>query len=210
VSDAERAPTKEERSTDGHGAGPAEVVILSGEPAALFDRYYDMVLTYATRRLLNMSDAEDVTAETFTRALAALPSMSTSEPARRAWLYRTATNLIHDLRRRRGRREETSLEDITDLARWVADPDPDPEALTGRLEELAALERALRALGDRYESVLALRFFEGLTTREIAKVLGIRPGTVKWRAHVALRRLGAILASEPAFQDRQQPKGERS
>ncbi len=184
------------------------MIKISDESSALFERYYDMILTYAARRLLSMSDAEDVTAETFTRVLGALPSISSSEPARRAWLYRTATNLIHDLHRRRGSRREVPLDGVRELGQWVADPDDDPETLVARLEELRILGRALGGLGEKYENVLILRFFEHLRTREIADVLGIRPGTVKWRVHVALRKFGAILASHPSFRNRFQRKGE--
>ena len=208
MSEIEAAPKTKGRPDRSRGDGPAELIPISTELGALFERYYDTILSYAARRLLSMSDAEDVTAETFNRAFVAFPSLSPSEPARRAWLYRTATNLIHDLHRRRGRRREVPLDDVRELGRWVADPDPDPEVLTSWLEELRVLNWAISGLGDRYENVLVLRFFEGLRTREIARVLGIRTGTVKWRLHVGLKKLGAVLASNPAFQDRFQRKGD--
>ncbi len=201
------APTVEETRAETRGR-PARMTTISNEVGQLFDRYYDVILTYVTRRLLNMSDAEEITSETFTRMVEALPSISPSEPARRAWLYRTATNLIHDLRRRRVIRREVPLPDVRELGRWVADPGEDPETLAARLEELHAMSQTLGNLGEKYENVLILRFFEGLRVREIAEVLGARPGTVKWRLHVGLKKLESALSSHPSFRQRFERKGE--
>ncbi|NOZ77623.1 MAG: RNA polymerase sigma factor [Acidobacteria bacterium] len=197
----------ETETTGGHATFPRAQADPDGI-TDLFERYYDLILSYTARRLLNMSDAEDVTAETFSRALTALPSMSPVAAARRAWLYRTATNLIHDLRRRRGARPEVPLATIEELGRWIADPARDPESHANQLEELREIVRALRSLPDKYENVLVLRFFEELKITEIADVLGIRPGTVKWRVHAALRKLGAVLTADPSFERLVTRKGE--
>lgn len=92
-------------------------------------------------------------------------------------------------RRRRWREQTTDL--VPDLA---TDAVPS-EAVDERL----ALEAALRQLAPRQRAVIVLRYYEDLTEKEIAAVLGISPGTVKSQARDGLARLRALapLATVP-------------
>ncbi len=53
----------------------------------------------------------------------------------------------------------------------------------------------VRRLPPRYRTALALRFYEDLSEREIAEMMGVRPGTVKSLIHRGLARLRKELAS---------------
>ncbi|MBN2497302.1 MAG: RNA polymerase sigma factor [Deltaproteobacteria bacterium] len=153
---------------------------------AFYDSYYERVFSYAVRRLMNMQDAQDVTAETFTRALEHFQALR-SEPEGRAWLYRTATNLINDMYRRQQRRREDPLEDLLPFIK--ADPYTSAEEHMAQLEAFARLHALIGKLKETYQDVLMLRYMEGWSVDEIAEILESPVGTVKWRLHTALEKL---------------------
>jgi len=65
-------------------------------------------------------------------------------------------------------------------------------AVLGR-EERAEVMRAVRQLPDRQREALVLRFYLDLPEREIAQIMGLRPGSVRSATHRALRALGQLL-----------------
>jgi RNA polymerase sigma-70 factor (ECF subfamily) len=69
----------------------------------------------------------------------------------------------------------------------------DPEALAGRLETQAMLERALASLGDEDREVIVLRDLEGLSGEETAQALGLSLPAMKSRLHRARLRLLAAV-----------------
>jgi RNA polymerase sigma factor (sigma-70 family) len=160
--------------------------------AAVFDRHAPAIYRFAAHRV-GRGLAEDVLAETFTRAFAALHRAYTTDGSLRAWLYAIASNLIADeLRRRerraaaeerlRGRVETQFAQDMG----VVTDP-----------ELLAALER----LRDEEREVLLLFAWGELSYAEISVVTGVAIGTVRSRLNRARSRLRAVLdanASEVA------------
>jgi RNA polymerase sigma-70 factor (sigma-E family) len=72
-------------------------------------------------------------------------------------------------------------------------PEPSAEATALSREERAEVMRAVRALPDRQREALVLRFYLDLPEREIARIMGLRPGSVRSATHRALRALGQSL-----------------
>lgn len=141
-------------------------------------------------------DAEDLTQETFVRALGALDLYRGDGPFG-AWLLRIAVHVGRDHARRRGRKpERLALEALEAAGREVADPTP-PEALRGGHDgEVLARElaRALDALPVSLRAALALRVLEGREYGEVAAVLGVRPATARTQVMKARRALARLLA----------------
>ena len=137
------------------------------------------VISVAWRMLGDREDARDAAQETFVRVYRHLERM---DPKRdpMAWIYRVAVNVCRDAARRR-RRGPAS-----------ADRAPEPAVAAGAEEALLAAERrasVLEALGQlppRQRAALVLRDLEGLTSAEVARVLGSGAGTV--RAQIAAAR----------------------
>jgi len=153
---------------------------------AIFDRYYVAIHRFAAHRL-DRTSADDVAAETFVRALAAVDRAYTTDGALRAWLYSIASNLIRDEHRRRSRARNTDdrLRDAAgsdDPGR--TDDAPDPELL-----------RAVRALRDEEQEVLVLFAWGDLSYDEIAATTGVAVGTVRSRLHRARTQLRVSLSS---------------
>ena len=159
-----------------------------GDPAAfrqLVERYQRRVYQLAVGMLKDSDDAMDIAQETFVRVHKYLPSFK-GDSSFFTWTYRIAMNLCLDAQRKRGRVERVDLAD-GDEAEIEAAMDPPSHALAGpqraalNTELKGKMEEALASLSENHRSILLLRELEGLSYEELAKVLGIRKGTVMSR-----------------------------
>jgi RNA polymerase sigma-70 factor (ECF subfamily) len=161
-----------------------------GESAAfglLYDRHVDAIYRYVYYRVRDDAEAEDLTSDVFMRALKAMPRYEPRQ-AFLAWLYRIARNAVID-RARRGNRQ-VSFEDA--LEHPMADQVLDPDEQILATSDNATLRGALARLTPLQQEVIVLRFLEGYSTHEIARIVGKREGTVRgiqFRAIGALRQL---------------------
>jgi RNA polymerase sigma-70 factor (ECF subfamily) len=115
--------------------------------------------------------------------------------AARAWLYRVLVNsAIGQLRRERPRRAAA----LVAGARRSTEPPPrSPELAAVDAEATAAILAALADLPEHLRVPVVLRYWSGLSEREIATAVQRRPGTVKSRLHEAKRRLAADARLAP-------------
>jgi RNA polymerase sigma factor (sigma-70 family) len=145
----------------------------------LLDRH-DRAVRTVVRRLLGDSDAEDVAQEAFLQAYLGLDRLR--EPARfGAWLCAIAVNLAK--MRLRERRAFVPLGEV-----------PDRDGGTDSVELAELVASALETL-PRHEREAVLLSYAGLTSPEVAALVGERPGTVRVRLHRARGRLRARLGS---------------
>ena len=141
-----------------------------------------MVLGVAYRLLGRMEDAQDAAQEVF---LKLFQKQDTIEGDPKPWLYRVTVNVCNDWYRKR----------IV-----VAQPDeqaadPSRDALTAiTLEERKRLLRdGLETLGERERTAIVLRDIEGLSTQEVAKILGVEEVTVRSQISVARVKLAKYV-----------------
>lgn len=108
-----------------------------------------------------------------------------------AWLYRIAHNLVGDYRRKALREKRQAADrSVGDLhSRNGSGPDGDPAGMIGDLD----LRAALQTLPGTQRDVLILRFFVGLSTPEIAKVMGKQPTAVYSLQARAVASLRSVL-----------------
>jgi RNA polymerase sigma factor (sigma-70 family) len=158
--------------------------------AAVFDRHYDAIFRYATARL-GSTDGEEVAAQTFLEAFAAVARYDASRPDARPWLFGIATNLIRHRRRSRARSAVAQARVRARLA--AAAPVDETEAV-----ELADDARRLLEVCDRLPAaerdVLTLLVWADLSYAQIAAALGVPIGTVRSRLHRARRAVRAQLS----------------
>ena len=177
-------------------AEAALVAAAQLDPAAfapLYEAYVDRVYRYAYRRVGNHADAEDVTAQTFQQALAALSAYEWRGLPFGAWLFRIAANVI--LQRTRGGKREFTVDDLTpyeDEAGVETEGD-DPAAILERDAEDQELVAAVRRLPLDQQRALVLKFSRDMTAREIGASMGRSEGAVKQLVHRALRSLRSDL-----------------
>lgn len=138
----------------------------------------------------DVSLAEDLTQETFAAAWKARRGFR-GEASVATWLHRIALRKALDARRTRCRIEAAE----TLAARSEAD-DLDPSRPLAALESARGLASAVGALEPPERLAVILHYYQGLSFRQAAEVLGEPVGTVKWRTSRALARLRATLNAE--------------
>ena len=155
----------------------------------LFDRYYDVVFRYVLFRTGDRSLAEDLTQETFVRALRRISSVSYQGRDIGAWFVTIARNLIFDhVKSSRYRLEQTTSE-IIELSPSAGGPEQ--EVLDGATND--ELLRCVRKLNPDQQECIQLRFLQGLSVAETAEIMDRNEGAVKALQHRAVRRLAQLL-----------------
>jgi len=161
--------------------------------ALLYDRYADAVYRYCLVRLGSRPAAEDVTAQVFLSALAALDTCRADRFA--GWLFAIARNTIADLHR--SRRPDRRLEEAEGVA--TGGPTPEDEAVVAEsLRETLAL---LATLPEAQRQVVELRLV-GLTGGQIAVALGRSVGAVRMLQLRAVRRLREAAGADRGGDER--------
>jgi RNA polymerase sigma-70 factor (ECF subfamily) len=142
-------------------------------------------------RVIAAGAEEDIAAETWVQVVRGLSAFRGDEPAWRAWLFTTARRRAIDLARRRSRRPEAPLDDMT-----VAQLPGTGDSAEAALENLstAAAIALVSGLPRLQAEVILLRVVAGLDTELVARLLHKSPGAVRVAAHRGLRRLAEITA----------------
>lgn len=163
--------------------------VLEGDGEAygeLVGRHMRRAFSIAYRILEHREDAEDVVQDSFLRALEHIDTLERARPFR-PWFYRIVVNRALNYRRGRSLRATDPLP--PDLAGTTASPEQDAD--NAALRE--RLRRALDALPERQRIIVQLADLEDLTSGEIAEVLDIAAGTVRWHLHQAREALRKTL-----------------
>jgi RNA polymerase sigma-70 factor (ECF subfamily) len=155
-------------------------------PDAIVERHWNAVHRLLFRLAGNDHDADDLTQETFLRALGRLDSYQPGTNMQ-AWLMRIASNAFFDLRRRR---KTSRAEPLRDDAAAGDTPKAGPVETT---ETGALLADAIARLPDAQRVVFLLRSQEDLPFGRIAEVLGVTEDTARWHMLQARRQLMAEL-----------------
>ena len=158
----------------------------------LYERYVDLVYRYIYVRVGSMHLAEDLTSETFMRALRRIDSFSWQGRDIAAWFVTIARNLITDHAKSARFRLEVTTADMLDADRRVDAPE------TEVLQHLrdARLFEAVKTLKPEQAECVVLRFLQGLSLAETAKVIGKSEGAVKQLQLRAVRALHRELEGE--------------
>lgn len=148
----------------------------------LYRRHSPSLYALALRLSESDADAEDALQETWIRACKLLPNFEWKS-ALRTWLTGILINCIREIRRRRARHGEESIED--DLL---------PQSSGS--SDVYDLESAISSLPAGYRQVLVLHDLEGYTHEEISRLLEINAGTSKSQLHHARKFIRSILVTE--------------
>ena len=163
------------------GAAYDELVLRArSEPAAfgeLYERHYGRILNYIYRRTMSVSAAEELTSNTFFKALRAIHRFRT-DGSFTAWLYRIAGNEIR-MHRRQWRRAHSDWRQELQRIRVAGSKDASASDRMQTIGEAARVRQTLLELPEKYQTAVALRYLEGLTVEQTAEVLGRNAGTVR-------------------------------
>jgi RNA polymerase sigma factor (sigma-70 family) len=134
------------------------------------------------KRIGNVPDAEDLTAEVFLAALRPLRTTATVAQVRGYLRATTRTVLAAHWRQTKGC-EITSIDDLPDL---LQEAEHAVDSATAQ-----QVHRVLAALPDNYRRILELRFLQGCSVKESASQMGVSVANAKMLQHRALRLAGA-------------------
>ncbi|HEX5543236.1 MAG TPA: ECF subfamily RNA polymerase sigma factor, BldN family [Micromonospora sp.] len=168
-------------------AGDAEAFGL------IYDRYVDTVFRFVYFRVGNRQLAEDLTSETFLRALRRIGSFTWQGRDIGAWLVTIARNLVADHFKSGRYRLEVTTSDVLDADREDRGPEGSPEAAVVEHITNVTLLTAVKKLNPEQQECIVLRFLQGFSVAETAKAMGKNEGAIKALQYRAVRSLARLL-----------------
>jgi RNA polymerase sigma-70 factor (ECF subfamily) len=156
--------------------------------------YQDIVYNVALRIMKDPASADDAAQEAFISAYKAIKSFRGG--SFKSWLLRIVTNTCYDELRRRKRRPQSSLDEITEenpSVGFMADDDVGPEDHREQVELVDAVKRCMDELPDEQRIAAVLCDVEGRDYQEIAEIMSVSLGTVKSRISRARSKLRDCL-----------------
>jgi RNA polymerase sigma-70 factor (ECF subfamily) len=168
------------------------VACQSGDARAfgeLYERYHDVVFRYVLFRMGDRAFAEDVTQETFVRALRRISSVSYQGRDIGAWFVTIARNLIFDYVKSSRYRLESTTSEIVELSPATGGPEQQVLENATNSELVASIDK----LNPDQRECIQLRFLRGLSVAETAEIMDRNEGAVKALQHRAVRRLAQLL-----------------
>ncbi len=180
--------------------------VLAGDTEAyrqLVDRHRNKLFGVLMRILADPQLAEEVAQDTFVKAYTRLEGFR-GEAAFSTWLIQIGVHLARDTHRRRRREESAGIISLEELQQknasgWEPTDErqaADPLASLASREKWEYFEAALAEIPAGFREVFTLRHLENLDYREISRITGDTPGTLKVRAHRARALLRERMAAK--------------
>ncbi|MCG6498332.1 sigma-70 family RNA polymerase sigma factor [Kitasatospora sp. A2-31] len=157
----------------------------------LYEQHGGALLAYAIRLTGDRAAAEDAVQETLIRAWRNPEALTEARGSVRSWLLTVERNLITDRFRARAARPV----EVAEVSEQSATVPVQRDHAEGVVEALVMTE-ALEQLSPEHRDVLRSIYFQQLSVAEAAEQLGVPAGTVKSRAHYALRALKRSYAGK--------------
>jgi len=157
----------------------------------LYDRYVDQVYRYIAYRVASTQVAEDLTSETFLRALRRIESFTWQGRDVGAWFVTIARNLVADHYKSGRYRLEMTTDDVSETGAPQLIDGPERAVLEAMNNKV--LLEAVKKLNAEQQECVVLRFLQGLSVAETAQIMGKNDGAIKALQYRAIRTLGRLL-----------------
>ena len=161
----------------------------------LFDQYYNRIFGYVLRRTLDYDLASDIVAETFLKAFLKINSFRWKGISISSWLFKIATNEINYYYRKQ-KYTPRSLDLLLDSDEFDIRNTESIEEEKAKIEEelkahndFVLVQKQLEKLPVKYQEVIALKYFEEKSIKEISEILDKKEGTVKSLISRGLQKL---------------------
>ncbi len=166
----------------------------------VFDLYYDTIFGYVFRRTANYDLARDLSADTFLKAYLNIHQFKTERGTLSAWLYKIATNEVNQHYRHNrflfkslSRLFDEKWIDFKDNDDFLAEKEQLEEALKQHSDFLK-VQKHIETMSVKYQEVVALRYFEDKSIRDIAAILSKNEGTVKSLLSRGIEKLRQLMS----------------
>jgi RNA polymerase sigma-70 factor (ECF subfamily) len=153
----------------------------------LYEEHYKRIVRYICAHINDQSEAENLGGDVFLKALKSLKSYRGRPEQMLAWLFKIAHNLVVDYIRKRGKQKNISLNKLD-----VSDQRSVAEAVETTME-FESLLKALKQLTPSQREVIGLRFFAGLSSSEVSRIMGKRNGAVRVMQFSAIKALRNLM-----------------
>ena len=160
---------------------------------SLYDHYVELVYRYVYYRVGTHPLTEDLTSETFLRALRRMCDFHWQGKDFGAWLVTIARNLVADHFKSGRYRLEVTTGDVLDADREDRGPEGSPEAAVVDHITNVALLTAVKQLNPEQQECIVLRFLQGFSVAETAQAMGKNEGAIKALQYRAVRALARLL-----------------
>lgn len=162
----------------------------------IFIIYKDKLLRMAFLISGNYADSEDIVQESFVKCYCYRKNLK-DVSSFSSWLYQILTHTAWRFCKKK-RREQPSEEVFA-----VEQPSVDPQPLDHviHIEERSNLYKQIKQLEIRQKTTIVLYYFNQLSTREIARIMGCREGTVKSRLHTARKNLEKAISDDCFYKE---------
>jgi RNA polymerase sigma-70 factor (ECF subfamily) len=159
----------------------------------IYDRYMDTVFRFIYFRVGNRQLAEDLTSDTFLRALKRIGSFTWQGRDLGAWLVTIARNLVADHFKSGRYRLEVTTGDVLDADREDRGPEGSPESAVVDHITNVTLLTAVKQLNPEQQECIVLRFLQGFSVAETAQAMSKNEGAIKALQYRAVRALARLL-----------------
>jgi RNA polymerase sigma-70 factor (ECF subfamily) len=170
----------------------------------LYERYSRAVYSFSLRIVGDAQVAEEILQEVFVRAWQQGGSFQTARGSLITWLLSITHNLsIDEVRRRKRRPQKADAEEPETILASLPDEGSDVEEEVWLSSLRVSIQDALQQLPAAQREAIELAYFQGLTQREIAEVLGEPLGTIKTRMRLGMLKLREQLG--PVVSEQAEP-----
>ncbi len=164
----------------------------------LFETYKDEMAYTAYVILENKQDAEDMVQDTIVALIPYLHRMK-EEPPEKNWnfIVTIIKNMSFNRYKKKKRQFERELPITEEILRDMVNVEFDAKVL--QIEQRTVLMHFLGRMSETYKDVLLLRYYHGLSTAEIGKLLGKSQDTVRHIIYRAKKKLQSMMEEEDLF-----------
>lgn len=155
--------------------------------AGLYEEYYDRIAHYVYVRIGDKSEAQDIASEVFLKALKSIKSYEEQGIPMQAWLFKIAHNMVVDHLRKTSKIKKVPIDTVE-----IQD-ESDPAETAEKNIAMESVKKAMEKLTGEQRELLQLRFFGGLSSREVAGTMHKTDGAVREMQRSALEKLRQLL-----------------
>ena len=149
----------------------------------IFELYYKPIFGYVLRRTGEFDLTADITSETFLKAFININKFNYTGISIKVWLYRIATNEINLFYRSKKKNqsvfERLNLTYSTEFKSFIEFDRNVIEEEMSHYHQFNIVLHAVKVLPLKYQTAIALRYFENKSNKEICEILQMKEGTLK-------------------------------
>jgi RNA polymerase sigma-70 factor (ECF subfamily) len=161
----------------------------------LVSRYQTQAVHAAYMIVYDRPLAEDVVQTAFVKVAERIQQFDDERPFA-PWFFRIVVNDALKLARKQQRNvslDEQLDEPTTQLAKWLTDPDPQPERLVEQKETRQSILKAIQSLPPGQRAVIVMRYFLDMSMGDMSTEMRRPLSTIKWWLRDARKRLRGLL-----------------